>query len=364
MLKRHPFFKLLLKIILVITVSITTFVLCFVVLFIVLTASLISAASVNTDDFSSTLPKSYKTLYGEKESTNKLLSVRVSGVILTEKEGFENPLSFLESGVTYGYDVKKELYDAAKDESIKGVILEINSPGGTITGSHAIADGVAYYKKVTNKPVISFISGLGASGGYWSSIAADYVIADYGSTIGSIGVIFGPFKYYDQVVSEDGGAFLGGVVTQNGIETTYFTAGKSKDIGNPYRQLTTEETRLLQQLVNNEYDEFVRFVAARRKIPGETIRNSIGALVYDNKLAEQNRLIDATMHKEASYEELADRIGVKDDNFQIVAIKREPGIAEALFGAINQIPAKKVGSICSLSSVALAYHGNVNSLCQ
>jgi protease IV len=112
------------------------------------------------------------------------------------------------------------------DLSLHGVVLEINSPGGAICGARAIADDVSYYRSKAKKPIYAHVEGLAA---YWAASAADKVIADYGSDIGSIGVIMGPFKYYNTVVNEDSGLFDGGVITQNGIESVSITAGKPKD---------------------------------------------------------------------------------------------------------------------------------------
>lgn len=319
---------------------------------------MIALASTGYDSDSAS--KKYTTIFGTKESANKLLSIPVSGVILGDKG--EDPFSFIDSGITYGYEVKRELSEAANDSQIKGVILEINSPGGTIYGSKAIADGVRLYKTKTQKPVITHISGLSASGGYWSAIASDLVTADYGSTIGSIGVIFGPFKFYDTVTAEDGGLLTGGVVTQKGIETIYFTAGKSKDLGNPYRKLTSDEIQSLQQTVNNEYDSFVDFVSLRRNISKQFIRNTIGALVYDNKTARQLGLIDDTMSKESAYQELAQRSNLLGKKYQVIKSKKELGVFQTLLESLGNKNAPKVSS-CSLSSLILAYHGNVTSLC-
>lgn len=317
----------------------------------------IGSASVDDEE------SSYKTVYGEKNSKQQFLSIPINGVIIGQRSEIPDPFAFLEAGITYGYDVKEELRIAADNKSIKGVILEVNSPGGTIYGSHAIADGVAYYKAKTNNPVITHIGGLAASGGYWASVSSDYVTADYGSTIGSIGVIFGPFKYYDTVVSEDGGAFVGGIVTQQGIETTYFTAGKSKDLGNPYRRLSTDEIRVMQQSVNNEYDAFVQYVSKRRTLTSDKIRNQIGALVYDNKSAMQLGLIDATMSKEDAYRVLANKSSIGTSDYQIVQPRSGTGFFESLSEIMSQRK-QPIVSTCPLTTLILAYHGPTSSLCQ
>jgi protease-4 len=295
---------------------------------------------------------------------NELLSLKISGPILGEAD--ESPFSL--AGETYGYELKKQLIQAVDEDNIKGVVLEINSPGGTIYGAHAIADGVTYFKNKTHKPVYAYIQGVGASGAYWAAVSSDKIYADFGSDIGSIGVIMGPFQYYDKPVSEDGGLFGGGVVTQNGIETQYITAGKSKDVGSPYRRLTPDEISQLQQQVNNDYDVFVGYVSERRSIPEATIRGQIGAMAYDNKTAKSLHLIDETASREDVYNALAEKAGVKAD-FQVTRVKTKGGFWSTMLGAVTGKPAKQAsttqpaGTACATSTLHLAYAGNVTDLC-
>lgn len=361
-MRKEPFMTTLLKVASIIFVSLTTVTVFFIGLFIVL-GVLVGVASEAVSDMPETLPVRYSTLYGQ--GGGKLLSIPVSGMILGEKEDMTSPLDVFSSGISYGYDIKQQLMDAAEDASIKGVVLAINSPGGTIYGSHAIADGVAYYKGKTKKPVIASISGLGASGAYWAAASTDAIFADYGSTVGSIGVLFGPFQYYDKVLSEDGGAFLGGVVTQNGIETTYITAGKSKDIGNPYRQLTPEEITAMQQSVNNEYDDFVSYVSARRGIPVAVLKEEIGAMIYENKSAERLRLINSTKNKQQVYSELARRAGLKEDSFHVVTVKQEPTLVQMFLSSISNRQSSSATSCPThIFSTLLVYFGDITSVCQ
>lgn len=304
----------------------------------------------------------YDNVYGESKPGRRLLSITISGPILTnvETEGSGFGL-FGEPLATYGYQVKDKLYKAAEDESIKGIILEINSPGGTITGSKAIADGISYYREKTKNPVIAHISGIGASGAYWVAASADYIMVDAGSITGSIGVIYGPFKYYDNVVEE--GSILGNVVTQNGIETRYFTGGEHKDFGNPYRRLTAEEIKVIQESIDNEYSEFVKFVASRRNVTEATVRNNIKALTYDNKQAITLKLADKQASREEAYTELAKRAELGGD-YEVVRIDSATGFFEALLGADSKSGKPSVSSnsstvqSCVLCDRPLYFHGN------
>lgn len=322
--------------------------------------SLAIVAMVGGGDNASQLSSGYKYVFGN--GAKQLLSIRIDGTIVgTEADGG----GFLTgSDQTSGYDVKKKLYTAAEDPSIYGVVLEISSPGGTIYGAHAIADGVKYYKQKTNQPVYTYVEGLAASGGYWAAASTDKIFADYGSDVGSIGIIMGPFEYYDKPIAQDGGLLSGGIVTENGIQSTYITAGKSKDLGNPYRKMTDDELKVMQQGVNNEYDNFVSYVSERRDIPGDTIRNQLGALTYDNKTAQSNKLIDGTASREGTYDRLATAAGIHDD-YAVVREESSVSFVKTLLGAITRQPAKQAAEVdtCSLTRNVLAYHGDVTALC-
>lgn len=257
---------------------------------------------------------SYVTTYGETSSENKILTVAIKGPILNEasSQGLD---IFGGGGYVYGYDIKSQLIAAADDTSIKAVMLEIDSPGGTITGSQAISDGVAYYKEATGNPVYAHIMGMGASGGYWSAASADKIFADNGSLIGSIGVIFGPFKYYQDVKSELSG--LEAVTTEGGIDTYYITAGYYKDFGNPYRPMSNQEMQSLQADTDSSYEKFVNFVSQSRNISKDKIKNVIKALPYGEQKSLELGLIDEIASEGDAYFSLAQAAGISED-YQVV----------------------------------------------
>lgn len=350
---KSSFFRMLFKRVITIVVSVHAIILS--IFSAVLLIGILSAVTLRADS-SDTLD--YRIVEGNKGSANKILSIPVTGVILGDVSESPSSLPFLTEGVTFGYRVKDELLKASKDSDIKGVVLEVNSPGGTIYGSRAIADGIADYKKATGNPVYVYIGGLAASGGYMASVTADQIFADYGSTIGSIGVIYGPIKFYDTVISE-GGLLEGEVLTQNGIESTYISAGKSKDLGNPYRQITTEEKASLQKMVDTEYTSFVNLVSTQRKIPQEQIRNTIGALIYANDIAKELHLIDGTHNKQDTYTILAKNKRLSD--YQVIQKAPSYGFFENLL--LSTGFTKKSLSTCLIPETILVYHGDLSVLC-
>lgn len=292
----------------------------------------------------------YQYAYGDSSSDNKFLSLKIDGPIMTDGNPNDPFAGVLYSKAVYGYAIKRSLVKAADDSSIKGIILEINSPGGTVVGSKAISDGVAYYKEQTGNPVYAYVQDMAASGGYWAAASADRIVMEAGSLTGSIGVILGPFEYYDQLVS------LGSVGTTGGIEFTYITGGTYKDLGNPVRRLSSEEKTVLQTQVSNEYDMFVKHVATGRKIPETKVRNDIKALIYGVKDAITLGLVDEEGTQEQTYDKLATAARVSD--YQVIQETYTGSIFDALLSSFIKKETISVETSCILCGQMLYLHGN------
>ena len=302
---------------------------------------------------------------GKATSRNRLLLIEVKGPILGVQQDSQGLLSNLAPS-TYGYEIKRQLKKAAEDKSIKGVVLELDTPGGTIYGSQAIADGVREYQEATGKPVLAFVAGLSASGGMWAMAPATKVLADHGSLVGSIGVTMGTLPYYNGVTATEGGLLGGGVTTANGIEYTTITAGRGKDMGSPYRRLTDEERAVLQQGVNRSYDAFVRHIAASRRISEADVRSRVGALVYDNDTAQELGLIDGTADRQEAFAEAAKLADLPEGDWRVVRRKKGLGALGSLLsrfrGPAPQASLARPG-VCFAQHAVLAYYGDPAALC-
>ena len=143
------------------------------------------------------------------------------------------------------------LKKAKENPRIKAIVVEINSPGGTVVASKEIAAAVEDAK--TKKPVIAWIREVGASGGYWVASSADHIIADEMSITGSIGVL---------------GSYLsfGGLIEDYNVSYERLVGGQYKDAGSPFKDLSAEERELLQERINIIHDAFIRKVAKDRKM--------------------------------------------------------------------------------------------------
>jgi protease-4 len=247
------------------------------------------------------------------DEDNKLAIVPVSGLIDSLSISEANPADWFSNDfVTYGYTIKETLADLAADETIKGVLLLMNTPGGTINGSKAIADGVRAYQEATGQPVYAYVQSISASGGMWSMAGADHIIADEGALVGSIGVILGSLLYYDDPIAVDQGLLFGGVETRGGIKATTLAAGDGKDFGNPYRQASEQELAAIQANLEDLYDLFRAHVAEERGLTDEQVRD-LGAMVYSPRRAQAFGLVDEVADFDAALASLAEKAGLGGD---------------------------------------------------
>lgn len=139
---------------------------------------------------------------------------------------------------------------AETDDSIKGIILRINSPGGTVGMSQRLYSAI--YNARKNKPVIAVMDDIAASGGYYIASAADRIVCLPGTMTGSIGVIMSTMDFH-RLLNE-----------KLAVGENVIKSGKFKDIGSSYRAMTTEEKNLLQDIVNDSYSQFKEAIVKGR----------------------------------------------------------------------------------------------------
>lgn len=178
------------------------------------------------------------------ESAGNVLVIPINGEISASGGS-----SFISGSGTKSYDVVKRIDDAEKDSNIKGVLFEINSPGGTPVASHEIVARI----KAMEKPNAALIRDVGASGAYWVASASDYIIADELSLTGSVGV----FSSYLE---------FSGIMDDYNITYQRIVGGEYKDIGSPFRVLKDEERVELERKVKLMHDYFLNDVAESRNL--------------------------------------------------------------------------------------------------
>jgi protease IV len=165
------------------------------------------------------------------------------------------------------------------DPSIKGFVIEINSPGGVVGPSQSIYEELRRLREEDNRPVVASIGSVGASGGYYVALAADSIYALPGSITGSIGVI---------MEFPEASALLNKV----GVEMQVVKSREHKDVGSPFRPITPGDRQILSALVDDVYRQFVEVVVRERKLPADRIARVTDGRVLSGRQAQQEGLID------------------------------------------------------------------------
>ncbi len=181
------------------------------------------------------------------------------------------------SGKIMDASMYMELFEKASKDSIKGVLININSPGGAVPPSIEIAYMIKELKK--SKPVIAYASGTMASGSYYASIYADKIIANPGSIVGSIGVY---------MITADASELIKKV----GIKPSFTHAGKYKLAGIPTRESLPYEKELLQGITDDVYNLFVSDVAKARNLDPKNHTVFANGKIFLAHKAKQVGLID------------------------------------------------------------------------
>jgi protease-4 len=192
----------------------------------------------------------------------------------------------------------EELKRFGETESIKAIIVRIDSPGGGVAPTQEIYTEIEKVKK--KKPVIASLGGVAASGGYYIASACDQIMANPGTLTGSIGVIM-----------ELGN--VEGLMRKLGVKGETIKSGPHKDIGSPMRPLTPEGRAILQSLVDNVHGQFVSAVARGRKMPEEQVRKLADGRVYSGEQAKEIGLVDLLGNMEDAIDIAAKRAGIKGE---------------------------------------------------
>ncbi len=205
-----------------------------------------------------------------------------------------------------------------KDDRIKAVIIRINSPGGTIGAVQEITKEIQRIRDA-GKPVVASIADIGTSGGYYIAASCDKIVANSGSILGSIGVIF---------MSPD----LSGLFEKIGIEIETIQSGPYKDVGAMHRGHTEDEKKFLQKVIDDVYKQFIVAVSSGRNIPLNKVRELAQGQIFTGRMAKQLNLIDKLGDMTAA-KELAEELAQITD---AKLIRRPVGKWQQIFRFLNR----------------------------
>jgi protease-4 len=257
---------------------------------------LTGCAVVQIPLFPSLQPLEEKVLEGKGQA--KILLLDISGIISEKKESKGVGLSQKISMVAW---VKEELQKAEGDSSIAGVIITINSPGGSVTATDIIYHELMRYKKQAGVRIVACLTGTATSGAYYVASAADEIIAHPTSVTGNIGVIAMKFNVEK-------------LLSKIGIQEETIKSGEKKDILSPFRPSTPEEKDIIQTIINTLHERFVNVVLAGRKtlLSKEEIERLADGRIFTADQALEFKLIDRVGYLDDVAEEMKKSLNLKE----------------------------------------------------
>ncbi len=220
----------------------------------------------------------------------KIAVIPLSGTIADASQA-----GLLTSGGITPALVRDYLSRAEADDSVKAVVLRIESPGGSAAASQEIANEILSFKEETGKPVVVSMGDMAASGGYYISAYADRIVANPATLTGSIGVI-------SELI------YIEGLLEKLGLEMEIIKAGEHKDMG--IRPLTDEERQIMQAITDELYEQFVDTVADGRNLSPATVRNLATGQLYTGSQALKLGLVDELGGLDRAIELAAELAGI------------------------------------------------------
>lgn len=244
-----------------------------------------------------------KTIEKRGTGDSQILVINLKGVISSQK--------FLSEAVIHPDSVQKQLKQATDDPKIKAVILKITSPGGEITASDKIYRNILEFREKTKKPVIAYLEGLAASGGYYIAAACDEIIVHPMCITGSIGVIMS-FMQFQKLMEE-----------KLGIKYIVIKSGEHKDLGSFARDLTEQEKVIFQEMITEMYERFLEVVTKARPVLAQKSREELLKIadgrIYTGKQAYALGLTDYLDYWEKAVERSCTLAKLDSQNIEVLS---------------------------------------------
>lgn len=223
---------------------------------------------------------------------------------------------------TYDHEyVMDTIDDLIYDSENKGLILYVETPGGTVYASDELYLKILEYKEETGRPVYSSMQSQATSGGYYISAPCDKIFANRNCWTGSIGVTMGTFMDVSELLEN------------LGIKTETITSGENKAMGSSYEAMTDEQRAIFQSLIDEAYDQFVGIVAEGRDMPIETVKEIADGRIYTAKQALELDLIDAVGTYEEAVEDMKSEYKLGDCDVEAF----EPEYEIDLFSLLSSV---------------------------
>lgn len=246
----------------------------------------------------------------------------------------------IEGTIVESESVIEKIIKFKKNKNVKALILRINSPGGIVAPPQEIYEEVK--KTCKEKKVIVSVESVAASGGYYIACAADTIIANPGTLVGSIGVMI-PLEN------------IGELLQKIGVSSAVIKSGKYKDIGSMTRPMTKDEEAVLQELIDDTYNQFVDVVAEGRGLTREQVLQIADGRVFTGAQALQLGLVDELGNLQDAIDLAANLVGIEGEPKVIYPKKERLSLLEFIFEGIaegvTRIVEKMVGDQLTVYSV-------------
>jgi protease-4 len=229
------------------------------------------------------------------DAREKVLMIDIDGTISSALE-----TGFLSREKSVVARVFERLERAAADPWVKAVVLRLDTPGGEVTASDIIYHEILRFKERTGRPVVGLMMSVAASGGYYIASACDSIVAHPSTLTGSIGVI----SIFPSVEA---------LMAKVGVKVNVIKSGPSKDSGSPFRDMTEEDKKIFQGIIDEYYEGFLAVVARGRKgrIAAAELRTIADGRVYTAPQALKLGLIDAIGYFDDAFGQARDLASLK-----------------------------------------------------
>ncbi len=220
--------------------------------------------------------------------------------------------------ITQSTNVIEQLQRYLEDDGVKAIILRIDSPGGGVGPSQEIYREVVKAKTKTGKKVLVSMGSVAASGGYYIACASDLIVANAGTITGSIGVVM-EFANLEDLLKKIG---VKGIVVKS---------GEHKDIGSPFREMSPEDKKILQDVIDNVHQQFIQAVAAGRKLDRVKVAEIADGRIFTGEQAKQLGLVDRLGNLQDTIDIAAQMVGIVGKPSVVYPVKKKPSIWDLLF---------------------------------
>lgn len=264
-------------------------------------------------------------VYGVFEVLLFGLLSRETGTVVTIGTGDKVAVIELKGPIYESEQIVKQLKKFRERRDVKAVLLRVDSPGGGVVASQEIYEEVKQTKK-SGKPLVVSMGSIAASGGYYVSSPADRIVANRGTITGSIGVISQFFR-------------IDPLLKKLGVESNTMKSGRFKDTGSPFREMTAEDRRYFQNLLDDVHRQFVAVVQEERSLDRKTALQYADGRVFTGEQALAAGLVDTLGTYEDAIRIAGELGGIKGEPGIVKEEKRKPRLLDFLFGksAINEL---------------------------